>query len=134
MTDGGGRRLDPETDVRFRLPPAPRYARVARSAAAACASLEGFSIDSLGDVRLLVDELFHALSTIGVGPITIGLEPADGKLGLDMSARRRGAEGWDGPDLALLHTLIDVVTDESQFDVDTDRVGVRVHLSQSSAD
>ena len=48
------------------MPCTPRFARVARTAAAACGVLEGFTVDELGDLRLLVDEVFVAMLELGV--------------------------------------------------------------------
>lgn len=82
--------------VRLTMPCTPRYARVARTTAAACGVLEGFTFDELGDLRLLVDEVFMTMLELGVSTVELLLTPRDRRVGLVMTAAgelgpRRGA-------------------------------------------
>ncbi|MET0146237.1 MAG: hypothetical protein ABW122_07715 [Ilumatobacteraceae bacterium] len=112
-------------DVFATLAPEARLARVARNVVATCAALEGFSIDDLGDVRLLVDATFHALTQIGVGPIDVSVAVSDGGLAVEMSARRRGTRTWHGPELGMLVATATVVTSDREFAVVGDRLALR---------
>ena len=85
--------------VRLVLPPDARNARVARAVAVACASLESFDVDDLVDVRLLMDEVFHAVRSLSEGPVSVSIRPSDGTLGLEMRAARPGTMGWTDPHL-----------------------------------
>lgn len=96
--------------VMITLPPLAAYARVARAAAVACASLASFDVDDLVDVRLLVDEVFHALMAMGEGPITLLLHPAEGHLGVTMRSNAGGPAHWSDAEFDLVRRVIDVVT------------------------
>jgi hypothetical protein len=76
-------------DVVVDLPADGPFARVARTTAVSCASLEGFSIDKLGDVQLLVDEVFVAMIGLGVGRVRLRFVPDCGALAVEMIGR-----GW----------------------------------------
>lgn len=102
---------EPASDsaVVLRLPEDPHYARVARSVAVACASLASFDMDDLVDVRLLVDEVFHALTMLGDGPITLTVRPEARALGVEMRVVGNGRTTWSHPDFALVRRVIDVI-------------------------
>ena len=54
---------EPESwEVEVALPGEAPFARVARTTTASYATLHGFSVDGLSDVRLLVDEVFTVLA------------------------------------------------------------------------
>ena len=72
--------------VRVTMPCSARFVRVARTTAAACGVLEGFTVDELGDLRLLVDEVFVAMFELGVLLVELVLTPAGGQLVLVMEA------------------------------------------------
>jgi hypothetical protein len=82
---------------------------------ASCASLEGFEVDDLGGVRLLVDSAFHALWDIGTGPVEIGVRSADRAIGIEMSALRRPGRRWDGPGTEALESIASVVAPQRTF-------------------
>ena len=92
------------------LPPDARNARVARAVAVACASLESFDVDDLVDLRLLMDEVFHAVTALSEGPVTLSIRPVDGTLWLEMRAASHGTVHWTDPELELArpHHLLDV--------------------------
>lgn len=88
------------------LPPDVRNARVARAVAVACASLESFDVDDLVDLRLLMDEVFHAVTALSDGPVTLSIRPVDGTLGLEVRAASHGPMHWTDPDLELARRVI----------------------------
>jgi hypothetical protein len=99
------------------MPCTPLYARVARTAAAACGVLEGFSVEELGDLRLLVDEVFVAMYELGVRRVELQLSPGDRGVAVHMAAdgpldERRGAA-----DVRFARTLADVVATDVRFDL-----------------
>ena len=63
---------------------------MARTAAATCAVLEGFDVDQLGDLRLLVDEVFVALVQGGARRIELRLALGDGRLEMELIGRHGG--------------------------------------------
>ena len=103
-----------------------RYARVARTVVASCASLEGFSVEDLGDVRLLVDTAFHALTDLGAGPVDIQLWPLESGLAIEMSTPRAADRRWTDPDAAMVETVASVVAFEREFDEIGDRLRLRI--------
>ena len=88
------------------LPPDARNARVARAVAVACASLESFDVDDLVDLRLLMDEVFHAVIALSKGPVTLSIRPVEGTLCLEMRAASHGTVRWTDPDLELARRVI----------------------------
>ncbi len=108
--------------------PDARYARVARTVVASCASLEGFEVDDLGGVRLLVDTAFHALTDIGAGPVEIRVQPVDHAIGIEMSAQRRRDRQWDDPAAEALEMIASVVATQRSFATVGDRFVVRTTL------
>ena len=59
---------------------------MARTVAAACGAIEGFSVDELADIRLLIDEVFVAMYELGVARLELVLDPAAGRLPVTMAA------------------------------------------------
>lgn len=116
--------MDPDPtlgwDVEMEVPCQPRYARVVRTAAAACAVLEGFSVDGLGDVRLLVDEMFEAMGATGAINVRFRFAPLDGRLGVEIEAAGR-VPSRQQPDLRFVESLADVVAERVSFRLDGDR-------------
>ena len=112
-------------EVTLTIEPDERYARVARTVVASCASLEGFEVDDLGVVRLLVDTAFHALRDIGTGPVEIRVRPADRAIGIEMSALRRPGRTWDGPGTEALDSIASVVAPQRTFAEVGDRFLIR---------
>jgi hypothetical protein len=100
--------MDPRDDgsLVLILPPDGRNARVARAVAVACASLESFDVDDLVDLRLLMDEVFHAVTALSEGPVRLSIRPVDGTLGLEMRAASHGMMRWTDPGLELARRVI----------------------------
>jgi hypothetical protein len=114
--------------VTISVAPHERYARVARTVVASCASLEGFDVDDLGDVRLLVDTAFHALTEIGRGPVEINVWSSDGVVAIAMSASRRPGCHWTDPGLEPLEAIASVVAIDRAFDESDGRLVMRTTL------
>jgi hypothetical protein len=104
----------PDGDVDMTVRCNPPLARVIRTAAAACAAVEGFSIDEVEDLRLLVDEAYVALCASGSGAVRLRLELFPGHMLVDLCG-----DGPAGPvDLSALRTLAAVLTAEFRIDFD----------------
>ena len=99
------------------MPCAPIYARVARTAAAACGVLEGFSVEELGDLRLLVDEVFTAMYELGARRVELRLAPANGEVAVHMAADGPLGERRGEADVRFARTLADVVASDVRFDL-----------------
>src|SRR3954466_5437573 len=97
-------------DVELHVPCRPQYARVVRTAAAACGVLEGFSVDQLGDVRLLVDEVFTAMGDGGVERVRLRFAPIDGRLAVSIEACSPAATPRQ-TDVRFVRSLADIVGD-----------------------
>jgi hypothetical protein len=91
-----------------------------RTAAAACAVLEGFSVDALGDLRLLVDEVFMAMGATGVTNVRFRLAPGGGRLGMEFEAAGR-VPSPRRHDLRFVESLADVVAEHVSFRLDGER-------------
>ena len=121
---------DPATDetVTMTVAPEGRYARVVRTVVASCASLEGFSLDDLGDVRLLVDTAFHALLEVGTGPVDIVVRPHREQLDIVMSAARRAGRRWNEEGMHLLETVAAVAAVDRSFEEGEHELVLRVRV------
>jgi hypothetical protein len=91
------------------LPADAPFARVARTTAVSCAALEDFSIDLLGDVRLLVDEVFVAMIGLGVRRVRLRLVPNGGSLAVEVIGRHARPRPGPAPDTRFVRTLAGVV-------------------------
>ena len=89
----------------------PRLARVVRTAVAAGASLEGFSVDEVDDLRLLVDEAFVALCDAGSHSVRLRLDLVGGCVVLEM----RGDTVAEPVDTSVLRALATVLA--IQFEI-----------------
>jgi hypothetical protein len=97
------------------LSPDARNARLARAVAVACASVESFDVDDLIDLRLLMDEVFHAVTALSEGPVTLSIRPVDGTLCLEMRAASQGTVRWTDPDLELARRVISATCATAAF-------------------
>ena len=94
-----------------------RFARVARTAAAACGVVEGFSVDELGDIRLLVDEVFVAMYELGVPRVELGLTASGGALGVTMTSVGQVGARRGPADATFARTLASLVATDANFDL-----------------
>jgi anti-sigma regulatory factor (Ser/Thr protein kinase) len=97
-----------------------RYARVARTAAAACAVLEGFDVDQLSDLRLLVDEVFAAMVEGGARRIELRLALAGGRVEMELTGHRGRASDRHPADAGFVHTLAGVLGTDVVVELDRD--------------
>jgi hypothetical protein len=103
------------------VPTHPRYLRVVRLVASACAADAGFDIDDVEDVRVAADELCAgALELHPLGTIVLTFETTDGELTMQGSA----ALAADGPETSdesgaddLRAAILGVVADSHSFSV-----------------
>jgi hypothetical protein len=100
----------------------PRYARVVRTVTASCASLESFSVERIGDVRLLADEVFNAVAALGATTVMFRLRPADGVLGMDVEADRRADVAPPADVLRIVRMVSDVIAPGAELTFDDHRV------------
>ena len=70
--------------VKFDVTGEARYARLVRTASAALAATESFSVDRTDDLRLLVDEVFNALLCAGAPRVVFEASPTGGELRIVM--------------------------------------------------
>jgi hypothetical protein len=105
-------------DVVVDLKAEGRYARVARTAAATCAVLEGFDVDQLGDVRLLVDEVFVALVEGGAQRIELRIALGERLLAFELIGHLDGAEIRRDADIGFVHTLAGAVATDVVIELD----------------
>ncbi|HLM19751.1 MAG TPA: hypothetical protein VK549_18145, partial [Acidimicrobiia bacterium] len=104
--------------IRLTMPCGPHYARVARTAVAACGVVEGFSVDELGDVRLLVDEVFVAMYELGVSRVELVVVADHGRLALSIDALGPAGQRRGPADSTFVQTLADIVGRDVRFDLD----------------
>jgi hypothetical protein len=112
---------DPSDTVRLSLPCTPEHARVARTTAAACAALAGFSIDRLDDLRLLVDEVFVVMSTVGVQRVDLSLAIVGDEVQVEMSAATPVLGRGPPPDTHITALLATVLASDVQLCLDATR-------------
>lgn len=103
--------------VQLRLPAEPSLSRVLRLAASGMASLTGFSVDEIEDIKIAVSEVLIALIEHGAG------EPVDVEFVVDEHAftvRGRtdiASFDVDHPDLVLCRTVLAGVCAEHGIDL-----------------
>ena len=110
-----------DEQVRVTMPCSARFVRVARTAAAACGVLEGFTVDELGDLRLLVDEVFVAMFELGVTLVELVLTPDHGQLELVMAAVGELGPPRGAADPTFARSLAGIVASEVRFELDGPR-------------
>ena len=110
--------------VTLEVPADPRYLRVVRLVASACAADAGFDIDDVEDVRVAADELCAgALELHLVGTIVLNFEASDGAFVMQGTA----ALASDAPETAeeagatdLRAAILGVVVDSHSMSVSRD--------------
>lgn len=126
--------MDASDAVTLTLASDRRYARVARTVVASCASIEGFSVDDIDDVRLVVDTAFQTLVDLGAGPIRIDVSCAGGVVRMEMSTPRGQGEGWRDPRADMLGTVVSVVASEHELGEENGELVVRVTVPPRDRD
>lgn len=103
--------------VEIRVPPDPSLSRVLRLAASGMASLAGFSVDEIEDIKIAVSEVLIALIEHGGGESVDMLFTVD-----DRSFNVRGRTVVDNfntehPDLILCRTVLAEVSSSHSIDL-----------------
>jgi hypothetical protein len=110
--------------IEIRVPAEPSLSRVLRLAASGVASLAGFTVDEIENIKIAVSELLIALVEHGAG------EPIDMQFSVDETTfqvrGRTVVETFDinHPDLALCRTVLAEVCTDHRID----RVNSEVHI------
>ncbi|MEO8363907.1 MAG: ATP-binding protein [Ilumatobacteraceae bacterium] len=102
--------------VEIRVPPDPSLSRVLRLAASGMASLAGFTIDEIEDIKIAVSEVLLALIEHGSGnPVEVQFESDDHSFKL---RGRSFADNFDieHPDLVLCRSVLAGVCDSHTID------------------
>ncbi|MDO8388957.1 MAG: hypothetical protein Q7V57_00585 [Actinomycetota bacterium] len=101
-----------QTSVDVRVPAEPSMSRVLRLAASGVASLAGFSVDEIEDIKVAVSEVLLALVEHGEGA-AIDVRFVVTESGLEIHGRS-AAEHFDAqhPDLAVCSTVLASVCTE----------------------
>ena len=110
--------------VEIRVPPEPSLSRVLRLAASGLASLAGFTVDEIEDVKIAVSEVLIALIEHGGG------HPVDFHISVDEACIRvEGRTMVDSfdvhhPDLILCRVVLAEVCTEHSIDLRDDNVHI----------
>lgn len=107
-------------DVLIEVPAEGRYARVVRTSTATCAVLEGFDVDQLGDVRLLVDEVFLAMVAGGARRVELHIALRTRRILLELVAHHDGERARREADAGFVHTLAGVLATDVTVELDRD--------------
>jgi hypothetical protein len=110
----------PDT-VRLSVPCTPEHARAARTTAAACATMAGFSVDRLDDLRLVVDEVFVTMSAVGVQQVDLSLAVVGEDVHVAMSAATPVLGRGSPPDTRIAALLADVLAADVRIHLDAAR-------------
>ena len=130
MNEVTGTRVVGPIDIR--VPADPALSRVMRLAASGMASLAGFTIDDIEDVKIALSEVLIALIEHGEGHlINLCLDVEDGTFSIRGSTTATAFD-IDDPDLALCRAVLDGVCRDHRIEV-TDS-GVTIHASVAAAD
>jgi hypothetical protein len=118
--------------VAIRVPPEPLLARVLRLAASGVASLSGFTVDEIENIKVAVSEVLIALIEHGEG------NPVDMTFAVEKSlfevCGRTAVDSFDSshPDLVLCRTVLADVCAEHQIDLIDGEVRIRAAVSHEA--
>jgi hypothetical protein len=107
--------------VHVEVPCGAPFARVARTVVAACGVMEGFSVDELGDIRLLVNEVFVAMHELGARRVEMVMGPFAGRLTVTMTALGPVGPGPGDVDTTFARALATTVARDVRFEMDAPR-------------
>lgn len=103
--------------VELRVPPEPTMSRVLRLAASGVASLTGFTVSEIDDIKIAVSEVLIALIEHGSGhPVQVRFTVGTDEFVIDGSTLVEGAFDLDHPDLRLCRTVLDGVCTEHRIE------------------
>lgn len=118
--------------VEIRVPPNPSLSRVLRLAASGMASLAGFTVDEIEDIKIAVSEVLIALIEHGGG------EPVDLQFEVDEhSFKLRGRTVVDSfdlkhPDLLLCRAVLAEVCASHNIDLIESQAHIQAEVTHSS--
>lgn len=119
--------------IRLELPPEPALSRVARLAASGVASLAGFSVDEIEDIKVAVSEVMVALIEHGAHqPIAVVFDVVESRFTI------RGATpiaefDIDHPDLVLCRTVLTAVCADHGIELAEGNAEIWASVEQSTA-
>lgn len=103
--------------VELRVPPEPTMSRVLRLAASGVASLTGFTVAEIDDIKIGVSEVLIALIEHGSGhPVEVRFTVDAEQFVIDGSTQVEGAFDLDHPDLRLCRTVLAGVCTEHRIE------------------
>lgn len=105
-----------EAHVELVIPGDPRFLRVARMAAASVATVGGFDVDAVDDVRIAVDELCSLLLDHGHGDLALRFSVTESGLVVNGRCHARTGLPDDGRS-TLAHQILAVVADRYELAV-----------------
>jgi hypothetical protein len=110
--------------IEIRVPPVPSLSRVLRLSASGVASLAGFTVDEIEDIKIAVSEVMIALVEHGDSE-PIDVQFSVGAKSFDIRGRT-AVENFDAthPDLALCRTVLSEVCTDHRID----HVNNEVHI------
>jgi hypothetical protein len=114
------------------VPCVPRFARVVRSAAAACGVLGGLAREELEDLRLLVDEVFVVILELGATAVELIVTPANGEVDLSLAAVDGRGPPRGRADATFVRMLADVIGWDVRDELDAPRPTFGITLVAAS--
>ena len=124
-----GRAIGP---IRLDLPPHPELSRVARLTASVIASLAGFTIDEIEDIKVAVSEVMVALVEHGARePISVVFDVADDRFSVRGTTPIPGFD-VDHPDLVLCRTVLGGVSTDHHIRVVEAGVEIRAIVDHAA--
>lgn len=108
--------------IMLRIPPSARYARLVRMSAANIATIGGFAVDEVDDVRMAAEEAFVYACATGVsGEMTIEFRLAPGALEMVFElGGEHVSEDEAEPSLVYSALILDAMCDECHINDDGD--------------
>jgi hypothetical protein len=103
--------------VELRVPPEPTMSRVLRLAASGVASLCGFTVSEIDDIKIAVSEVLIALIEHGSGnPVDVRFTVGADEFVIDGATEVDSSFDLDHPDLRLCRTVLAGVCTEHRID------------------
>jgi hypothetical protein len=110
---------DAPASVTIVVPSDVGYFRSVRLAVGGLATLVGFDVEAIDDLRIGVDELCGTLEEVGDGsPLTFVIETHVGRSIRVVGTAQRGEGDLDEDRFRFSHQILSVVADDHAFDID----------------